>query len=362
MKLQPKVIKLHAKIITPIHIDNWEVLDRMDYFLLDEEWWELQLLNRKWLNFCAKKDPKLFKEIINCIEKWLFLKLEDLKIEFYNNYINKFIEEYWIDDEIKVLEKAKESLLQNNDYSTNANQKWNQWFIKRFSRFWLDKELYIPWSTLKWILRTIFLLDEIKKWENYKKEAFRLEKLDNSDDFKKELFAFLQLDDVNINNLQDSLEIQEINSKNKPPKGWQEAKDWISQVMEVVNWWEFEIKLIDSKWKIDINELKNKIQNYSNVLISREEQILDNISFKNDFINILDWYYKDWYLPIKIWMDKKSLSYKLFWEEMIEELNKNFKWNNWLRESRKKWIWDKMIYIDESENPIWWIAIKILDN
>ena len=348
-KLDPKTIKIHAKIITPIHIDNWEVLDRMDYFLLSNEWNLLQSVNKKWLVDCAKKDKELFTKIIKSIENWNFNELEKLKKSYYNKDIWSFIL-----DEIKVWDKAKESLL--NLWNSN-----NQWFIKRFSRFWLDKELFIPWSTLKGIFRTIFLFDEIEQWKNYKSEAFRIESLEKDDKFKKELFAFLQFEDVNINNLWENLEIQEISSKNKPPKKWQLPKPWINQILEILNQWEFEIDLLDLKWQLDLKDLNKKIKNYSSILVAREEQILNNIWFRSDFIDKLDENYKDWYFPIKIWMFKKSLSYKLFWEEMIEELNK-IVWKEWLREAQKKWIWDKMIYLDEQQNPIWWIAVKILGN
>ena len=349
-KLDPKVIKIHAKIITPIHIDNWEVLDRMDYFFLSEEWNELQLVDKKWLVDCAKKDKDLFTKIIQSIEYWKFNELEELKESYYNADIWDFVL-----DEITVWEKAKENLLQ----IWNKN---NNWEIKRFSRFWLDKELFIPWSTLKGIFRTIFLFGEINNKINYKIEATRIESLEKDDRFKKDLFAFLQFEDVNIDKLSEYIEIQEINSKNKPPREWQPPKIWIPQVLEVINNWNFEINITDLKWQIDLNELNKKIEKYSNILVAREEQILDNIWFRNDFIDKLDEYYNDWYYPIKIWMFKKSLSYKLFWEEMIQELNMNFKWKDWLKEAQKKWIWDKMIYLDESQNPVWWIAIKILDD
>jgi len=353
-QLEPKNIKLHAKIITPIHINNGEILDRMDYFTFT--WWEeIQVLDRKWLVECGKKDKILFTKIIQSIEKWNFNKLEKLKANFYGKYGNDFITKFWVKEEIRLWNKAKDYLLQ----TWNKN---NNWEIKRFSRFWLEKELFIPWSTLKWIFRTIYLFDEIVQWKNYKEEVKKIDNFEKDDKFKKELFAFLQFKDVNIKNLNENLEIQEINSKSKPPRFWQPPKKWISQVLEVLKSWVFEIDLLDSKWQIDINDLKRKIKKYSNTLLAREKQILGNIWFTNEFIDILDEYYKDWYFPIKIWMFKKSLSYKLFWEEMIDELNRTFKWKEWLKEAQKKWIWDKMIYLDESQNPIWWIALKFLDD
>ncbi len=361
--LSPKKIRIKVRNLTPMHIHNNEILDRMDYFTF--EWWDvIQIFDRKWLNFCAKKDRWLFDEIIENIETWDFITLEDNKYEFYEKFWDEFIKQYWIKNEIKIWEKASNLINQNNDYSTNKNQNWNQWEIKRFSRFWLNKELFIPWSTLKGIFRTIFLNDEIKKlnWY-YKDQAKLLEKFENEDLFKKDLFAFLQFEDAKIIN--SKIEIQQINSKNKPVKQWQAPKKGISQILELVVWCEFEIIINDLQWQIDIEKLKIMIKDYSTSLIAREEQIINNINFDDKIIDDLDKNYNKDIFPIKIWMFKKSLSYKLFWEDMISELNKNFIWEKWLKESRKLWIWDKMLYIDEDNNPIWWILlsdIEIIDN
>ena len=354
-KLQLKTIKLQAKIITPIHIDNWEVLDRIDYFYFDG-FDEIQVLDRKWLVFCAKKDNELFTKIINSIENRDFKELEDLKKIFYNNYIEDFINKYWIKGEIKIWEQAKKSLLQ----TWNRN---NLWEIKSFSRFWIDKELFIPGSTLKGLFRSISLFSKISEVNSYsreKKEKY-LENLNSWDAFK-ETFSFLGFEDININSLNNNLEIQEVSSKNKPLKLWMPLRKWINQVMEVITNGQFIININDLNSKISNEKLNEMLKKYSNKLISREWQILDNIWFRRNFIDQLEDYYKNWYFPIKIWMFKKSLAYKLFWEEMIEELNEDFSWKERLKEAQKKWIWDKMIYLDENENPIWWIAIKILDN
>ena len=363
MKLNPKIIKIKAKILTSIHIDNNEILDRMDYFTFD--WWnEIQILDRKWLNFCAEKDRELFDNIIKNIELGNFLKVEDYKYDFYTKYSEDFFEKYILEDELKIWEKAKESILQAKEYENQRNQNWKQWAIKRFSRFGINKDLFIPWSTLKGIFRTIFLNDEISKisW-NYKNQERELKKIDNLDNFKKDLFAFLQFEDIKIDD--DFLEIHQINSENKPKKEWDTSKKWPPQVVEMINKWEFEIIINDNKWQININKLEEMIKKYSTNIIAREEKILDNIENNWDLLGILDKNYNNSIYPIKIWMFKKSLSYKLFWEEMIDDLNKNFSWEEWLKESRKKWIWDKMIYLDENKNPIWWIwlsDIQILEN
>ncbi len=354
MKLNSKIIKIKAQIISPIHIDNWEVLDRLDYFCF-YSWDEIQVLDRKWLNFCAEKDLDLFKKIIFSIENWDFKSLENLKQDFYENYIEDFLEKYEVKEEINIWDQAKNYILQ--DWNKN-----NVWEIKRFSRFWINKEIFIPWSSLKGIFRTIFLFEELNKinWFNYKDKARKLENINKNENFKKELFAFLQFEDVKIEN--QELEIQEISMIQKPKKFWK-SKKWVPQILETVIAWNFEIIIKDLKWQIDINNLKKLIENYSNILVAREEKLFDNTKISYDFLDILDEKYNSWIFPIKIWMHKKSGAYKIFWEELLEEVYKKT-WKDWLKESRRLWVWDKTIYLDENNNPVWWIwlgEIEVLD-
>ena len=102
------------------------------------------------------------------------------------------------------------------------------------------------------------------------------------------------------------------------------------------------------------------LKNYSKKVIEREKHILNNLGLYDlhkDFIVKLNDYLSNWKYPIKIWMFKKSLAYKIFWEDMINELNKR-QWNNWSQTSRKWWVWDKTLYVDENKNLIWWIVCE----
>lgn len=342
-KLNPKTIKIQAKIITPIHIFNWEIIDRMDYFMLDNDWEFLQVVDRKWLYDCWKNYNELFKNIIYSIENRKFNKLEVNKSKYWD-HIWKYIQE-----EIIVWKKAKRFILQEWNH-------FNNWEIKRFTRTQISKKLFIPWSTIKWIFRTIFLNDYIDRKNS---ESNKIEEEDKSDEFKNEL-SFIEFEDIDVDNLKWNLEIQMISSKQKPKKDWLYSKKWAPQYVELLKSWEFTIDILYLKNHISKNDLEAMLQNYSKKIISREKRIINNVWLKTkifeDFENLL----KKWYFPIKIWMFKKSLAYKLFWEKMIDDLNK-IEWKEWLNESRNKWVWDKVIYLDENYYPIWWIAIKIID-
>jgi CRISPR/Cas system CSM-associated protein Csm5 (group 7 of RAMP superfamily) len=421
-KLKLKSFKLKAEIITPIHIDNGEVYDRLDYFVFD--WWDVvQIVDRKWLNICAEKNVSLFNNIISSIEEWNFIELENFKAEFYEKYFDKS----FLIKEISIKQQALKHLtMEDKDYSTYKNWiRWNLGEIKRFikNKFW---DVIIPWSTLKWLFRTIFLMLKKSNWYSLK-EVKKLEDLDKA--IKKD-FSFIQFEDVIVKN--PKLEIQWIKLA---------MENWdIPLPVEVLTWWEFEIKVnYDENYFKDL-DLKKLLRNYSFEIVWREKRILDRFeNFKTDLLNKFDEYYENDKYPIKIWMFKKSLSYKIFWKEELDDVykkmvklinevhssikdefnlaNKNrvinlirnridksnlegfYKTNklwlfgfkeiysfkkfisNTIKEKfdkkqelyvltfekpskvvwQKLWIGDKSLYIDENQNPIWWISLEIIN-
>lgn len=345
-KLNPTIFKLKAEIITPIHIDNWEVYDRLGYFVFDN-WNVIQIVDRKWLVDCAKKDYSLFQQIILSIEKGNFVKLENLKYEFYEKYFEK----NYVLKEIKIWNQTLNYLI----------MEWNKnngWEIKRFisNKFW---DIIISWSTLKGVFKTMFLFDKLNEVENkyYKKQAFELKDIDNSDKVKN-IFSFIEFSDIKLNNFE--LKINKVLSHNKPKKRWNKILRWPEQILEMLVKGSFEIEINDLNWYFSKEKIEKMIKNYSTDIIAREENIVDNIWvwLNTDIINLLDDYTNKWKYPVKIWMFKKSLSYKIFWEDMIEDLNK-IKWKEWLVKSRKLWVGDKTLYTDENQNPIWWISLEI---
>jgi len=347
-KLNPKSFKLRAEIITPIHIDNWEVYDRLDYFVFDGRD-VIQIVDRKWLIDCANLDKNLFNKIIKSIEEGNFNKLESLKVEFYDKYFE--VDKYLIKETFIWKQALNHLVLEWN--------KNNIWEIKRFisSKFW---DLIIPWSTLKWLFKTMFLFNKL--WElnkkYYKEQADELEQISKSDKVKN-IFSFIEFEDVKLNNFK--LKISKVLSYNKPKKKWNKALRWITQVLELLVKWTFEIEIKDLNWVFSKEKIENMVKNYSTDIIAREEQIVENIKWwlNTNIIEMLDEHMSKWKYPVKIWMFKKSLAYKIFWEEMIENLNK-IQWKEWLTKSKKLWVGDKTLYTDENQNPIWWISLEVV--
>lgn len=401
-KLNPKSFKLKAEIITPIHIDNWEIYDRLDYFVFDG-WDVIQIVDRKWLVDCSKKgevwwdiqmnsDESLFEKIIKSVEKGDFVELEDLKAEFYEKYFDKS----YVLEEIPISKEALKHLTMNDkDYSISKNWiRWNLGEIKRFIRnkFW---DVIIPWSTLKWLFRTMFLMWEKKEW-NYITEAEKRKNLDKKNEEIKKAFSFIQFEDVVVKN--PKLEIQWIKLATETGS--------IPLPVEVLIWWEIEIKINYDESLFKDLDIERLLKDYSFEVIWREERILDNFeNFNTDLLDKLDSFYEKWNYPVKIWMYKKSLAYKIFWEEELEGIYEKlvnlfkqkwsidfkkiyFDWNlekfgfkskwkkqwwevfkDWFLKNRrnkptkvvwqKLWIWDKSFYIDENQNPIWWISLEI---
>ena len=398
-KISLQTLRLKSTIITPIHIDNGEVYDRLDYFLFD--WWEeLQIVDRKWLLDCVEKfkDRQLFEQIINSIKKWRFDELESLKVNFYENY---FDPNEYLKKEIKTWNEAVNHLISEVlDWNKN-----NAGEIKRFitDKFW---NIIIPWSTLKWIFRTVFLfyawwelekagkLDSVKKFlKKYKFKEDELRKLLKEEKFKeykvekkklknleKGIERNLEVDlnkilekkfirwDLNVN-VFSLIEFEDttlskcevkINKVQFYTKAKNKSTKWVPQTLELVSKWTFEIKINNMWLNLSKEEFKNMLKNYSKKVIEREKHILNNLGLYDlhkDFIVKLNDYLSNWKYPIKIWMFKKSLAYKIFWEDMINELNKR-QWNNWSQTSRKWWVWDKTLYVDENKSLIWWIVCE----
>lgn len=345
-------IKLKATIKTPIHISSWQEYDRMDYFI-DEK--KLVIVKQTWLEELAQKDESLFKEILESIENWKFTELENLKKEYYENYFNK---KFKI-EEITIENEALKSL-------KNDEEKDNQGIIKRHFEDKFTNKAMIPWSTLKGLFRTIYFFDKYgKDYEKHKNNFWLWKEIEQNDE-NKTYFSNLYFEDVEIKNQKKSIQLLLwANKKNKNWKIW-----WVPQVIEAVEKGEFDIDITpffkNKEHNIDFNkeEFKEYIKSYSNILITREEQILENIWINSDFIKELYNLYDSWKYPIKIWMFKKSLAYKIYWEEILQDFvytkyNKKI-WKKIMdnKASQRFWVWDKSIYLDENEQPIWWIILE----
>lgn len=396
MEQNIKTFKLRANIITPIHIDNNEVYDRLDYFVF-EDWNVVQIVDRKWLYDCAEKDKELFDKIIESLENGDFVSLEDYKAEYYEKYFdtNKFLIY-----EIPVWNNALKFLLQDKDYRTRKDIKWNLWEIKKFSRFGGNNEIIIPWSTLKGIFRTIYLQklaqEKLNKDKNYIKVAEELEKLNNK--FNKD-FANIFFEDVKVENPKIKIQQLALNTG---------EKSTIPVMVETLVGGSFEIVINYDENNEEIEDFIEHIQDYlkaySELVISREERIFGKFEdIDTKILDTLNDELNQKRYPIKIGMFKKSLAYKLFWGEELDDVynklvdllkkkkrlsDKEFEnifnslklekfwfknatedFKKWYIKNLKKkpkqvvwqklWIWDRSFYVDENQNPIWWISLEI---
>ena len=346
---------IKATIKTPIHIWSGEEYDRLDYFTFEDV---LQIVDQKWLEDSSKKDEKLFEDILKSIKKWDFKMLEQLKDKYYDNFFDP--DKFEIEN-IDIEKNAYKSLIQDRQY----NQKWvrgNQWIIKKYFADKFTKKAMIPWSTLKWLFRSIYFFD--KYWNDYKKYKESGKDIEN-DVKNNKYFSNLYFEDVEIINHKKS--IQQIIWVNAKKGDWENK--WIPLVVETVKEGYFNIDIInffkdkDHNLDFDYEEFKEYIKSYSNIIITREEQILSNIWIKSEFIDELNDLYDNWKYPIKIWMFKKSLAYKLYWEEILDNFVYKYNSKIWkkvmdIKQSKKLWIWDKSIYLDENENPMWWIILE----
>lgn len=378
--------KIKCKVFTPIHIWSWDVYDRLDYFVFEwNDWTTISLFNQKWIEDLASKDKNLFEKVISSVTKWKFNLLEKEKATYYNNIYMNWDDEY-LDKEISISDWAKKQIV-----SSVGNNQNNQWFINRQICNKISWDPILPWSTLKWIFRSAFLFGKI--WESVKINSFNhrtrtneiidyIFKYDENsnryDEFNKSLdkdiFNWLYLgDEVEVESDlkadNNSLVIKKLIWANKAvfnPEISNNQLEWIPIVCEMINQWvKFEINVtfgpwyVTNKWNWD--QIKESFKNYSKKLIDREEKILKQVWFKWNLIEELNKYWEDWKYPIKIWMYKKSLAYKVFWDEQLADLNK-LEWEKRLAKSRQLWVWDKSIYIDDDWNVVWWIILDFNTN
>lgn len=330
---------IKASIITPIHINNWEFYERLDYFIRESQ---LYIVEPTWIQKIT--DKKIFDWIISSLEAWKFKNLE--------NYKSKLdLSEIKIIDSVKIKKQALETL-------NNFGDKNNQWQIKKFFADKFTNTPIIPGSTLKGIFRSVFLFANA---DNNYKNSFSKEQVQDLEKKANDYFKFIWFADTKIQNPNKS--IQKILWVNKKTSTWKQ--EWVPQVVETVDTGDFDINIESSNWtNIDLwSDFEKTIKEYSNILITREEQILNNIWIQTDFIDKLYELYDQWKYPIKIGMFKKSLSYKMFWEELLSNEvyyfdKKKQKDIMDLDMARKVWVWDKSIYLDEDQNPMWWIVLE----
>lgn len=358
-------LKINAEIISPICLWNGKEWDWLDFFI-DEDNGTFCLVDQNWIERAIEENMVNSKQLLNAIREWDFQELAVIKEDLWKDFFD-------IKAEYQIGDDAFKTLWQYWNSS-------NQWFVKQQFANILDNEVNIPWSTIKWIMRTAYLyslisweitlenirLNRDERWKigrnpvsiNNIEEVKNIEDMDKMNgELNDKLFKRIACADAKIND--GEIVIQTFQSKNKPLKDWA-AKKWISLVVQSVAKWnmEFEITETPNNLDIDLSDFEPLIKSYSEMLIDREERLTNSVNFWHDFIETLRNYYAEWKYPIKLWMYKKSLTYKLWWDELADALNQQKKWKDWKEWAMKLWIWDKTIYVDEDENPVGWIVLS----
>lgn len=193
--------KLLIEVLTPVHIGNWNTISWIDYFCYqeslkppykkNEDWKDIKnksfLYKFKIQNFIDILEEKDKNDYYNLISDWsdsldvrkfIYEKLEIEK----NKYKSLFLEKIYLKIEIKnsfyniwkdkIIWKPKQKNAKKEDWIRNEeNNQLSQLninsFISSFNRY------YIPWSTLKWSIRTVLTnrnIDAIK-YKYYNKKA-----------------------------------------------------------------------------------------------------------------------------------------------------------------------------------------------
>lgn len=337
-----KTITLKGEVLSSFCIWNGSERGILDYFFRNH-WKELAIVSENWI-FDAILQKKVNKDIIlKAIEKGDFKTIDALKR-------NIKIDESWIQQTIPLKDEA----------FRNLSQTWwanNQGLIKQqISNTFLDTPI-IPWSTIKGIIRTAWLVRQHFKMKIDLRTLEENNKAHKSID--EDLFKWIQIPDIPIENAK--LSIQRFTWYGKPTAFSEGPKKGLWLNVTSVDHWTFEIPIqiddhlysqTEAFWS-NFDEILNE---YADTLIGREASILENIKNKSGFEDLLDEHLEQGQYPIKIGMYKKSLSYKIDWNTQISELNKR-KGKERQKESRIQWIWDKVLYLNEAQQPVWWILL-----
>ena len=342
-------MKVKIKILTPVHIWDWNTISGIDYFCLQEklnnllktdDWKEINyesfLYKFSMHNFIEKvldeKDKQKIKDILN---KWTdvfelrnfifntlqnnkdyqerFKKIAKNKIKITNSFYK-----LWKEKIVWKVRKWKWKTLQKRENEfTNQLSQLN---IKEFiNSLWRQ---YIPWSSLKWAIRTILINS------GYNQDAV-------NDDFKK-----LIVRDSNF--VKDWIEIWKLARQSQK---W----DWVfAEFLEP--WLDFETEIIVKNF-IDEKKLKwidfskeNIIKRANNYLKNKIEKYIKNIKIllKHEDIN-------------KVWHN-----YKL---DKFSE-NKQIKLNSVIESFQK--ILDELDNLEENEYILniwfgWWFWFKMFE-
>ena len=182
-------------------------------------------------------------------------------------------------------------------------------------------------------------------------------------EFLEKSWNQLVCSDIVMSNTSENIQI--VRWVNKPKTDFRTKQlvkpKWLPVVTHTITNGQFNFS-----FDIDSNNFLEYLGEYSKILIEREERIIKNIwSWLNtDLISKLRKLHEDWKYPIKIGMFKKSLSYKLYWEDLLTTVYTKKNQKSWKMDmdsdkALRIWVWDKSIYCNESNTPVWRILLSL---
>ncbi len=339
-----KTILLKGKVLSPFCIWNGEEWTALDYFLINYGK-TFALVDQDWILKAIESDSVQKEELLMAI-RWNFKLLHEIKSRLKPDPI---LQTFPLSPE------AIKSLSQ----SRNSN---NQGIIKQqlcAHFYWDQAKPILPWSTIKGILRSAWLY-----W-CYTHKGMNETEIKNKNksmrDFDEELFKWIAVADIPIQNAE--FLIQGFSGRAKPaPQGRAPKKSITTYVQSVIKGtFEIPITVQDHQYAQTqefISHFEEILSLYSDILIQREEQIISNVRYETDFIEELWERVDENIYPIKLWISKKSLTYKLEREKQIQELN-TIKGPERLKEARRRGIGDKVLYVAEDQQPVGWIVLQV---
>lgn len=354
-----KTMKIHAEVVTPLCVGNGRDRDGLDFFI-DESSKKFCLIEANWIQKALKERESEYLKILDVIKSGDFKKLSETKRALWKDFF-------------EVLQEWHLAPLALKKLGQMGNSS-NKGIVKQYITNPITNQPILPGSTIKGILRTAYLFarvwygdDKISLGENRgfypslsvsnQRAVKEIEAENKPDQEIDELFKWIACEDMTW--YQSQTIVQTFQSKQKERtfsrKGPNnKVKNWISLMVASLSKGEWTINLTELPnkqwWGEALSDIQEWIKDYSEILISREEHLFDGIKLNSNFINQLRDYRDEGKYPIKIWLYKKSLTYKLRWEEMCEMLKQTRK--DFSKIALKIWVGDKTIYIDENGNPV----------
>lgn len=357
-KAMMKTMQIHAEVLTPICIGNGRERDGLEFFI-DEAAKKFCLIDTNWIQKALVEKESEYLNILGIIKQGDFKRLSEIKRTLWKDFFEVLQE--WA-----IMPLAFKKLWQMGNSS-------NQGIVKQYITNPFTNQPILPGSTIKGILRTAYLFarvgygeDRISLGENRGFNPLKVtnqsdvDEIENENKFNKDvddLFKWIACEDMPWD--QSQTVVQTFQSKQKErtfsPRWFNnKVKDWISLTVASLSKGEWTIKISELPNKIrkgeTLSDIQEWIKDYSELMIERESHLFDGVNLNSQFINQLREYRDEGKYPIKVWMYKKSLTYKIWWEEMCEMLKLTGKERK--KQALKIWVGDKTIYIDENGNPV----------